>query len=64
MLQGTSHHARYGSNCFEHNGAMAISTREKSVGEEQQKPDESVSKPVGSILRDVVSLERGRIRHT
>ena len=50
MLQGTSHHARHGSNCFEHNGAMAISTREKSVGEEQQKLDESVSKPVGSIF--------------
>ena len=64
MLQGTAHHTRHGSNCFEHNGTMAIPTREKSVGEEQQKLDKTVSKPVGSTLRDVVSLERGRIRLT
>jgi hypothetical protein len=63
MLQDTTHHARHGSNRFEHHRAMAIPASEKSVGEEPQKYDDSISNPVGKIPWFMVSIQRRGNRH-
>jgi hypothetical protein len=63
MLQGAAYHAGHGSDCFQHNGPMAVPMREKGVGHKQQALDDTISNPIGRILRDVVSLERERVRH-
>ena len=63
MLQGTTDHARYRRNGFEHNRAMTIPPGEKPVGKKAQKFDEPKSNPVGYNIWSMVLLRRSRNRH-
>ena len=62
VLQGTADHARHGSNSFEHNRSMAISTSEERVSEEPQCLREAKSDVVGEIHGNVVLLELNSAR--
>lgn len=63
VLQCTADHARYGSDRFQHDRAMAIPSGEKDVCEEPQGPGHRERDAVGQILRRVVFIGRRRIRH-
>jgi len=54
MLQGATNHTRHGSNRFQHDCSMAIAPGEKCVGEEAQKPDETIGDPIAKIPRIII----------
>jgi len=49
MLQGAADHAWHGSDRFQHDRPMAVSTGEECVGEEPQKPGEPLRNVIGEI---------------
>ena len=57
MGQRCTDHSGYGSNGFQHNGAMAVALGEKGVGAEAEGLGEAIGQAIAQAARLVVDVE-------
>jgi hypothetical protein len=54
MLEQTTNHTRHGSNCFQHNSAVAIAVGKELVGENAHEFNQTQGYTIPEILRRVM----------